>query len=200
MTPSSLKEKLRPCPFCASTVVLDTEDVFICSGCGANISLYEPDLIEAWNRRSDDAELRARLSAVDMELAAWEKAADATDIVDYLRDALARMGTVGPRGIREMVAQYSKLQSALSAMKRERDELAHDIERHLEILASKERELEKAVKALEPFAKEAKARANLAPGPDIYDWPIGGSALTLGDICRAQEVHTELLKEAGGNP
>ena len=39
--------------------------------------------------------------------------------------------------------------------------------------------------ALEPFAKELDRRAQLAPGPDIDHWPIGMSALTLGDLRRA---------------
>lgn len=40
--------------------------------------------------------------------------------------------------------------------------------------------------ALKPFADEAKARDWMALGPDIDHWPIGGSALTNGDLRRAR--------------
>lgn len=51
-------------------------------------------------------------------------------------------------------------------------------------------EAEKAglVAALVPFANEADARSNLVLGPDIDDWPIGGSAIKLGDLRRARQA------------
>ena len=50
------------------------------------------------------------LRALQQRLQQWEAAAKATDIYDYLVDAEKRMGPVGPRGIREMVAYCSALQ------------------------------------------------------------------------------------------
>lgn len=49
--------------------------------------------------------------------------------------------------------------------------------------------------ALRPFVREADARANLALGPDIDHWPIGGSALTLGDLRAARRALSEPDKE-----
>ena len=54
------------------------------------------------------------------------------------------------------------------------------------LLAQCERENARLREALEPFAKELDRRAQLAPGPDIDHWPIGMSALTLGDLRRAR--------------
>jgi hypothetical protein len=51
------------------------------------------------------------LRASQAENDKWEAAAKATDIYPYLQDALARMGTVGPRGIREMVTYCAGLQA-----------------------------------------------------------------------------------------
>jgi hypothetical protein len=49
-----------------------------------------------------------------------------------------------------------------------------------------EEEVKRLREALEPFAAEADARANLVLGPDIDHWPIGGSALTFGHLRRAR--------------
>jgi hypothetical protein len=53
----------------------------------------------------------ARVRELEAVVTTWEAAAKATDIYPYLQDALSRMGTVGPRGIREMVAYCSGLQT-----------------------------------------------------------------------------------------
>lgn len=60
--------------------------------------------------------LLVRAEKAEKALAQWEDAAKGTDIYDYLQDALKRMGTVGPKGIRQMVAYCAGLM-------RERDEL-----------------------------------------------------------------------------
>ena len=57
-------------------------------------------------------------------------------------------------------------------------------------LAAAKAEKERLREALEPFAREADARSNLVLGPDIDGWPIGGSALTLGDLRRARAALT----------
>lgn len=61
--------ELLPCPWCDSRVELKAEEIFVCTGCGANVSLYAPDPIAAWNRR-------ARLSAAERRTQSAEKPND----------------------------------------------------------------------------------------------------------------------------
>ena len=52
-------KELKPCPFCGTEAILDTEDFrygttynVYCETCGAEITrLDEDEVIEAWNRR-----------------------------------------------------------------------------------------------------------------------------------------------------
>lgn len=68
------------------------------------------------------ADLAARLAKAERALEEWEDAAKATDIYEYLTGALSRMGTVGPKGIREMVAYCVSLQRRAEAAERALEE------------------------------------------------------------------------------
>lgn len=65
---------------------------------------------------------------------------------------------------------------------------ASEIERLKARALSAEGERDRLREALRPFAAEADARSTLALGPDIDDWPVGGTALTLGDLRRARQA------------
>ncbi len=96
-------------------------------------------------------------------LSAYEKAGD-----DFLDEGtmIAWFANALMRGFDEATARHSN----------------HDLVVSRDALLRRVAALEEALK---PFGKEADARGHLALGPDIDHWPIGGSALTYGDLRRA---------------
>lgn len=58
-------------------------------------------LEQAWE---SNRERQAENERLRKSLDEWIAAAEATDIYEWLQDALRRMGTVGPNGIRQMIA------------------------------------------------------------------------------------------------
>lgn len=86
----------------------------------------------------------------------------------------------------------SRIAEEREEARRQRDEIAGKYDAEDRRVDAEMRTLEAALsqmkEALKPFAREADARANLALGPDIDHWPIGGSALTLGDLRAASRA------------
>lgn len=99
-------------------------------------------------------------------------------LLDLIADQAARLEE-NERVIAEVNAQLTK-EIACSGS------LANRLLKSWEALTAAEVEKERYRDALEPFAREADARSSLVLGPDIDGWPIGGSALTLGDLRRAR--------------
>lgn len=105
----------------------------------------------------------ARVSELERALEEWEDAAKATDIYEYLTDALARMGTVGPKGIRQMVAYCASLQKRA---------------------ATAERALEEAERVIKPFADVAREISDETGVPEYALSDNRFVSMTLGE-CRA---------------
>ena len=95
----------------------------------------------------------------------------------------------------EQSDEITALEARCRELEEERDEWRDRSHRHLELYGDADGDLHTAqahaqqlTEALRPFAADYAGRSQLAPGPDIDHWPIGGSSLTYGHLRRASEA------------
>ncbi len=138
--------------------------------------------------------LRAKDAAWQKQCDEWIDKAESLGGVDKATIDILRR-TVEREAADALASSQEEIER-LRAELAEFDETNRMMVRHADI---RKAEIKRLRRALEPFAKEAEARAQLVLGQDIDHWPIGGNALTLGDLRRAvRALASQPMPELGG--
>jgi hypothetical protein len=139
----------------------------------------------------------------------FEAHTDRGTLIRFFEKAQAELAEVR-EAIKRQAAAVRNLQTSEDSqinVLRKRSQQAHiaastlDSERAMNAILTEENErlraeLAEVREAAGPFLGEWIARDHLKPGPDIDHWPIGGSALTYGDLRRLAAALTRAQGES----